>query len=891
MIGAPDLPPGQRIDRHGRVVRGRIDDAVLDDGEAFGAAVVGDRIAPDRHQLGDVLLVDLGQRAVALSGIAHAVDEHVARREMHAARRAGSGRAGRRGRHRRHADGFRRARLVPDAIDPAAFASPDALRAGNRVMADLGPRPTAGTEHEAFIRWVERRLRRIPGVEMRTLPDRIARQLEKGASLRIGDEAVPVAGAVPYAAPTPAPVTAPLLYVPPGTAVSAADAAGKIVVRDVVPGVIQYAVFGAVAYFVHDPDRSFDYSANYERDWISAVQRITDLEEAQAAGAAGLVFVHTLPRDQVAGHYAPYPGVPWDVPAVYLGADEGERLKEAATASPSAAATMTLAASRRMAPTRTVVGRLPGQSNERIVIESHTDGMNAVWDNGPIAILALAEYFARLPQACRPRTLEFVFTTAHLHLSHSGAVRYADMLDHEYDQGTIALVVALEHLGAKEFSAVERADGGPGRRLAATGQSEMFATFVIESPVLIQALIGQVAAHDLRRTFVLRGADAPAVAFPPHRSYGGEGGPYREKLIPTVAAITGPWTLFDPAFGLDELVDFELMRRQTLAFGDLVLAVDDVPRQVLAGLDNVYRPGRDLTEGVPLPTVPAGSSCRGSTPRSSTWRRRRSSATCRACRSTSGPTTRTTSRSPRGATRSSAACTCSSRCAAGCATCRSASTTRSGSRTPTSTSTSTSATPPCRRPASDEQLAELVARIIGRPLDRTPAAVGELRHRGPARRPLRASSPRSTTPPSTAPSGAELLTLMLDGDPEGDEIAAARRTSGGPSAVPTDGEVLAAGRRQPGPQARPGRRCSAARTVRELGKATRNPVVVAAANQVRDGLRGPARRGAQHRPRARRPRARSVGPLPVAGAPRTPFNAAITAAPPLRLPLDVARRR
>jgi hypothetical protein len=84
---------------------------------------------------------------------------------------------------------------------------------------------------------------------------------------------------------------------------------------------------------------------------------------------------------------------------------------------------------------------------------------------------------------------------------------------------------------------------------------------------------------------------------PPHRSYGGEGGPYREHLVPTVAAITGSWTLFDPAFGLDELVDVDLMRRQTLAFGDLVLAVDDVPREVIAGADSFYRAGRDATSG------------------------------------------------------------------------------------------------------------------------------------------------------------------------------------------------------------------------------------------------------------------------------------------------------
>ena len=228
-----------------------------------------------------------------------------------------------------------------------------------------------------------------------------------------------------------------------------------------------------------------------------------------------------------------------------------------------------------------------------MVIESHTDGMNAVWDNGPVALLAMAEYFASLPIECRPRTLEFVFTTAHLYLSEAGAIQYAEMLDEDYDQGSVALVVALEHLGAKEYVARARSDG-PGRRLEQSGQSEMFAIFSMESPLLVSTLIKQVVAHDLRRSWVLRGADAPQAGFPPHRSFGGEGGPYREQIVPTIAAITGPWTLFDPAFGM-ELVDFELMRRQTLAFVDVVLAVDDAPRAVIAGADTAYRAGRSLT--------------------------------------------------------------------------------------------------------------------------------------------------------------------------------------------------------------------------------------------------------------------------------------------------------
>jgi hypothetical protein len=43
------------------------------------------------------------------------------------------------------------------------------------------------------------------------------------------------------------------------------------------------------------------------------------------------------------------------------------------------------------------------------------------------------------------------------------------------------------------------------------------------------------------------------------------------------------------------------MRRQAMVFGDLVLANSWVPREVLAGLDLVYRPARDLLGASPLP--------------------------------------------------------------------------------------------------------------------------------------------------------------------------------------------------------------------------------------------------------------------------------------------------
>jgi hypothetical protein len=146
----------------------------------------------------------------------------------------------------------------------------------------------------------------------------------------------------------------------------------------------------------------------------------------------------------------------------------------------------------------------------------------------------------------------------------------------------------MEHLGAREFLPFSRG-ALPGVELRSTGRSELFVTFSNESVVTKAALISTIIDRDLRRTFALRGADAPQASIPPHKSYGGEGGVYHQALIPTIAGITGPNTLFKPQYALDELLDVKLMRRQAMAFGDMVLDLDDIPRELIAGADTMYR--------------------------------------------------------------------------------------------------------------------------------------------------------------------------------------------------------------------------------------------------------------------------------------------------------------
>src|SRR5215203_1199586 len=174
-------------------------------------------------------------------------------------------------------------------------------------------------------------------------------------------------------------------------------------------------------------------------------------------------------------------------------------------------------------------------------------------------------------------------------------------------------------------------------------------------------------------------------------------------------------------------------------------------------------------------------------------------------------------------------------------------------------------------PGSDDQLAMLVGRLVSRPLDRRkPLWLSYVIEALPDRRFAVLTLVHHATIDG-AP-GVELMTLMLDDTPEG--AAAPEEDRWAPEAPPGDLEMLARGAL--GLARKPARGVLlAAWSAREIGRATRNPVLVRTANDVRRSLRGPlgtVLNLGRHRPEEpdQPPAVPSVRP------PRTPFNGPIT---------------
>jgi hypothetical protein len=294
------------------------------------------------------------------------------------------------------------------------------------------------------------------------------------------------------------------------------------------------------------------------------------------------------------------------VPAVYLGANEGKTISDALASGAPVSARLVLHAHYRSVETPTIRATIAGASSQRIVVDSHTDGTNAVEDNGPVAMVAMARYLAQLPSACRPRTVEFVFPTAHFYQRlvdathrYGGAGVIATELDSEYDHGKVSSVLVLEHLGAIDYEQMPRADGGPGEELQPNGLSAIQFIGITPSPPLVSAVTEVVRNYDLQRTILLQGADAPASTVPSHCNFGGEGTPYNVHLLPTMGVISAPQSLYDPSFGL-EGIDFDLMHRELLAYTELVNLLGTMNQAEVAGEIPLEREQR-AAGGAPCP--------------------------------------------------------------------------------------------------------------------------------------------------------------------------------------------------------------------------------------------------------------------------------------------------
>ncbi|RZF49558.1 hypothetical protein EXE30_15285 [Acinetobacter halotolerans] len=502
----------------------------------------------------------------------------------------------------------------PTIVDEKLFADASTLEKLVQVGPDLAQLRSTGSEaHQQLVNWIELEAKKIPGMQVQSDSYEIqrwqpmiaaengkGRSLFRSGQLSVDGNDIAIAGAVPYSLGTSlAGHTGQLVYLANDQAITA-EHKGKIIVRQIPTSQDSiYANVVAPPYaFLFQFAKYLTASMNelktqrYDRPFLAAKLMNKDLVDAGKVGAAGLILGFDVPQDQVKDYFDPHEGLHYRLPAVFVGSDEFAEIK--ALAENKSQARIVVQAERDAATTRNVIATLPGLSNEKIVFVVNTDGNSWIQENGVGGVMALAQYFAKLPLNCRPKTYEFAFNTGHLHMSKEGTFRYMEKLNEEYEEDKVSFVFAVEHLGTQEIIAKPREDGGFGRTLTFSGKAEPQAWFVPEDHQLMQTVAIEAAKRrNLPTLLVTTGQDVPHPERSPKQcDFGGIGNASHQTLIPTMATISGPWSLWAPSFG-KEAIDFSLMRSQLLAIGDSVLALQKHTKAEIEGPYAAWRSARE----------------------------------------------------------------------------------------------------------------------------------------------------------------------------------------------------------------------------------------------------------------------------------------------------------
>ena len=134
----------------------------------------------------------------------------------------------------------------------------------------------------------------------------------------------------------------------------------------------------------------------------------------------------------------------YGIPLMTISQDEGFALRDVLGAGRAVSINLQLDIDiRENIQTANVLARLPGASDEEVVIAVHTDGFfQASMDNasGMASALEIARHYAAMPQDERPRTLLFVLFPDH----HHGEIGLRAW-ERTYDWDNVAMALTLEH--------------------------------------------------------------------------------------------------------------------------------------------------------------------------------------------------------------------------------------------------------------------------------------------------------------------------------------------------------------------------------------------------------------------------------------------------------------
>jgi hypothetical protein len=443
------------------------------------------------------------------------------------------------------------------------------LRRELKYLESLGSRPTGSPAHQALVEDIAIKLTAM-GLEVRRDPHRftrwIAAQDDHHVRLTIGGIDVEVASPFPYSGVTGPAGIAGQLQLVSGCWTGWWRARDKIAVLEV-----PHVAFPSDLIVSHWAESSPVKVVSHPL--LSAAAYGPKLDQARKAGVMAIVVVwRGLSAENAAKQYIPVNEPYHDIPALWVAGKAGERVLSAARRGEKAALVLD-ASLTSDSITETIWAVSPGRrANETILLVTHTDGVNAVQENGHIGLLELARTVTSRPHE---RTIVFVFTTGHLRIPAVTARGQATSawLDAHPElwkggpgQERAVGGLVLEHLGARGYL------DDPVRGYVPTEAPErelLYATTQLLHDLLLREWRGAYP-------------EAPHVSKPSALIQLGEGEPLYQRNIPCVSLVTAPQYLF--AETDKDIVDIEVMRRQIDSFRRLLVYFEAMPAEAFGSV-------------------------------------------------------------------------------------------------------------------------------------------------------------------------------------------------------------------------------------------------------------------------------------------------------------------
>jgi hypothetical protein len=309
----------------------------------------------------------------------------------------------------------------------------------------------------------------------------------------------------------------------------------RIAVRQIELSTYPQALIRGLATAVHDPANEFD---TLVQTLPFHAEQNNVMDSTVAAKASGFVGLLTgVPRD-TRDYYVPYDAVERPIPGLWLTGSDGRQLLARMAAGPLQAR-LEMTADRHPITSHNVIGTLPGNSDEWVIIASHHDGpwASAVEDgSGTSLVLAQATHWAAVPQSQRPHNLLFLLSAGHMA---AGAGTQAFIAAHPDLLNKVVLQIHLEHVARRC-----EPDGAGG--LTVTDDPEVRWWFTSKNPMLQATVQAALVEADLRRSMIL-----PPTAFsamPPT-----DGAYFYPAGVPLVHFLTAPMYLFDSRDTIDKV--------------------------------------------------------------------------------------------------------------------------------------------------------------------------------------------------------------------------------------------------------------------------------------------------------------------------------------------------